>query len=152
MGDLNGRTGTNPDYIQEEYDSFSPLQDVSHYELDSPLARNNMDKNPIDSHGKAILDTCRNLQLRILNGRTAGDRWGVPTRYPVHKKEKPSVIDYGICSAKVLPRVNSFYVLPYTILSDHCCLSLSLSTKHYGSMINQDETPENKMKEETKYP
>ena len=152
MGDLNGRTATDADYIEENYDSFSPLHDIDHYEADSPLMRNNMDKTSTDTHGKTILNICKNLQLRILNGRTAGDRWGVPTRYPVHKKEKPSVIDYGICSAKALPRVNSFYVLPYTILSDHCCLSLSLSTRHCGSVANENETSSDSMKEETKYP
>ena len=109
MGDLNGRTATEADYIQEEYEAHSPLQDITHYQLDTPLSRNNMDSQTTDARGKMILNICKNLQVRILNGRTAGDRWGVPTRYPVHKKEKPSVIDYGMCSGNILPRLNSFY-------------------------------------------
>ena len=75
MGDLNGRTATETDYIHEEYDAHSPLQDISHYQLDSPLNRNNMDSQPVDCRGKRILSVCKNLQVRILNGRTAGDRW-----------------------------------------------------------------------------
>ena len=151
LGDLNGRTATDADYINEGYDSHSPVQDIEHYELDLPLSRNNMDKHPADSHGKMILNICKNLQVRILNGRTAGDRWGVPTRYPVRRKEKPSVIDYGACSTKLLPRVNSFYVLPYTILSDHCCLSLNLSTKHKMISQNENDHPA-RVSEQTRYP
>ena len=150
MGDLNGRTATDADYIYEGYDSHSPVQDIGHYALDSPLQRNNMDKHPADSHGKMFLNICKNLQVRILNGRSPGDRWGVPTRYPVHKKEKPSVIDYGACSTGVLPRVNSFFILPYTILSDHCCLSLSLSMKY--NIIPEDNAQPALTREQVAFP
>ena len=77
MGDLNGRTATEADYIQEDYDAHSPLQDLSHYQLDTPSNRNNMDNQPVDGHGKMILNVCKNLQVRILNGLTAGDRWAI---------------------------------------------------------------------------
>ena len=141
LGDLNGRTSSDADFINEEYDNHSPLQDISSYVHDTPLERNNMDKNPVDGHGKMILNLCKNLQVRILNGRTSGDRWGVPTRYPLHRKEKPSVIDYGICSGKLRPFVNSFYVLPHTILSDHCCISLSLSVNFQGNEEEEKDIP-----------
>ena len=134
MGDLNGRTSTDEDFIQEEYDTHSPIKDIEGYVLDTPSPRrNNDDPSPTDTHGKLILNVCKNLQMRILNGRSSGDRWGVPTRYPVNRKEKPSVIDYGICSASLLSRINSFHVLPYTILSDHCCISLNLATTYNGT-------------------
>ena len=151
MGDLNGRTSTEADFIHEEHDAHSPMQDICHYEPDVPLQRNNADLNPTDEHGKLILSMCKNLQVRILNGRTAGDRWGVPTRYPLHRKEKPSVIDYGICSARLLPKLNSFYVLPHTILSDHCCISLSLSTKYHVDTQDPNADLAN-TKEQTTYP
>ena len=74
MGDLNGRTSTEADFIHEKHDAHSPMQDICHYEPDVPLQRNNADLNPTDGHGKLILSMCKNLQVRILNGRTAGDR------------------------------------------------------------------------------
>ena len=151
MGDLNGRTSTEAAFIHEEHDAHSPMQDICHYEPDVPLQRSNADLNPTDEHGKFILSMCKNLQVRILNGRTAGDRWGVPTRYPLHRKEKPSVIDYGICSARLLPKLNSFYVLPHTILSDHCCISLSLSTKYHVDTQDPNTDLAN-TKEQTTYP
>ena len=128
MGDLNGRTSKDDDFIQEKYETHSPMRDIEAYEFDTPTTRRNADPSPSDAHGKMILNICKNLQLRILNGRTPGDRWGVPTRYPVNRKERPSVIDYGICSTKLQHKINSFHVLPYTILSDHCCVSLNLTT------------------------
>ena len=118
MGDLNGRTSTDEDFILEEYETHSPIKDIKGYVLDTPSPRrNNDDSSPTDTHGKLILNVCKNLQMRILNGRSPGDRWGVPTRYPVNRKEKPSVIDYGLCSTSLLSRITSFHVLPYTILS-----------------------------------
>ena len=89
--------------------------------------------------------------MRILNGRTPGDRWGVPTRYPVNRKEKPSVIDYGLCSTKALHMVSSFHVLPYTILSDHCCLSLKFATT-YSTPIVTDYNDTTSMKDIPSYP
>ena len=92
MGDLNGRTSTDSDFIMEGEDSHSPTQHINFYEPDTPLQRNNSDIHPTDGHGKMILNICKNLQVRILNGRTAGDRWGVPTRYPLYRKENPTVV------------------------------------------------------------
>ena len=99
----------------------------------------NSDKTPQDEHGKMIINFCKSLQMRILNGRTAGDRWGVPTRYPIHRSEKPSLIDYGICSIRLRQAVRSFFVLPFTTLSDHCCISVSI-TCNFNADDTQEET------------
>ena len=76
---------------------------------------------------------------------------GSPDQVPSAEKESPSVIDYGMCTDSLLSRINSFYVLPYTILSDHCCLSLSLSTKHYPTSPDE-EVSFVTMKEQVTYP
>jgi exonuclease III len=130
MGDLNGRTSDTHDFIQEENDCHSPLQDIDHYTPDIPLSRQNSDTNPVDTNGKLILNLCKTLQMRILNGRTPGDRWGAPTRFPLHKAEKPSLIDYAICTSTLMHRVESLFVLPSTTLSDHCCISTRISCKY----------------------
>ena len=41
---------------------------------------------------------------------------------------KPSVIDYALCSEPLIKEVISFIVLPFTGLSDHCCISLKIKT------------------------
>ena len=69
------------------------------------------------------------LQFRILNGRIRGDMQGRITRYPRNYKENASVIDYSLCSTDLLSEIHSFTVLPFTGLSDHCCISVNIKTK-----------------------
>ncbi len=127
MGDLNGRTAQADDFIMESYNSHSPTNDIQLHTPQPPLPRRNMDNHPPDEHGKLVIDLCKSFQTRILNGRTSGDRWGNPTRFPINRAENPSTIDYGICSQALLPMVKSFHVSPFSRLSDHCCISLCLS-------------------------
>ena len=99
------------------------------YTKDKYLKRENKDNHTIDEQGKLILDLCKSSALRILNGRTVGDKYGQFTRYPTRNLEdKPSVIDYAICSDPLLKEVISFTVLPFTGLSDHSCISLKIKT------------------------
>ncbi len=141
LGDLNGRTATIDDYIEDSYDPHSPTHNIQLHTPNAPLPRRNMDNHPPDEHGKLIIDLCKTFQARILNGRTAGDRWGNPTRFPIHRAEKPSTIDYGICSQSLMSMVKSFYVLPFSTLSDHCCISICLSTT-----FTAEEPPKNPAK------
>ena len=56
-GDFNARTKIDDDYIIDEEDRFSPINDLDHYVLDSvPITRSNTDLNPIDSHGERLLE------------------------------------------------------------------------------------------------
>lgn len=130
LGDLNGKTKTAPDYIPDATDKHSPITDIDGYTTDTPSERNNRDDKPVDKQGKKILELCQSFCLRILNGRTAGDRWGLPTRYPMCARESPSLLDYALCSSIHLKKVLSFTVQPITDLSDHCCISCKISTLH----------------------
>ena len=123
MGDLNGRTGTDGDFVRDSDDKHSPIADIPFYTTDSQLTRNNRDTHAVDEQGKTILEICKANSLRILNGRTMGDEVGTFTRYPKRKFENPSVIDYTLCGEALLPSIFSFSVLPFTELSDHCCIS-----------------------------
>ena len=126
MGDLNGRTKLGEDYVRDCIDKHCPA-DTPIYSRDRAMIRNNMDTSPIDQQGKLILSLCKSTGLRILNGRTYGDTDGKFTRYPTHKeKEKPSTIDYALCGKSFLLDIYSFLVLPFSDLSDHCCLSTSV--------------------------
>ena len=127
MGDLNGRTKLGEDFVRDYSDDHSPIN-VPFYKKDSYLKRRNMDDHIIDAQGKLILEICKNSTLRILNGRTIGDTSGKFTRYPVNLFDKPSVIDYAICSQSLLEEIPYFMVLPYNGMSDHCCISLKIKT------------------------
>ena len=69
-GDFNARTKTDDDYIIDEEDRFSPINDLDHYVVGSvPITKSNTDLNPIDSHGERLLELCKSNLPRILNGK-----------------------------------------------------------------------------------
>ena len=100
-----------------------------------------MDPHPLDQQGKRILEICKNMSLRILNGRVKGDENGKFTRYPKHSRENPSTIDYALCSTDTLQDVCKFLILPFTGLSDHCCVQLNISINSGPSNLKALETP-----------
>ena len=107
-GDFNAKTKTDDDYIIDEEDRFSLINDLDHYVVDSvPKARSNIDLNPTDSHGERLLELCKSNLLRILNGRFSNNS-NRYTRCPnkLHVGDKPSVIDYTLTSKNLLSTVN----------------------------------------------
>ena len=99
MGDLNGKTREGEDFVVDENDRHSPINVPFYTNRDQILIRKNMDDHVIDEQGKIILDLCKSASLRILNGRTQGDKQGQFTRYSIRNtNDKPSVIDYALCS------------------------------------------------------
>ena len=143
IGDLNGRTKRDDDFVRDSADKHSPIN-VPFYTKDTGIERNNQDIHAIDAQGKLILDLCKSTSLRILNGRTNGDINGKSTRYPKRINERPSVIDYALCGEALLPKIFSFSVLPFTSLSDHCCISTNIRINNRKS--NTEETPETTIK------
>ena len=89
-GDFNAKTGTEKDYVTDHMDDHSPVNNIETYHFDYPITRQNTDKHPIDTHGEGLLNLCKNCRMRILNGRTKGDRMGKLTRYPLSLRETPS--------------------------------------------------------------
>ena len=138
MGDLNGRTKTGDDFVRDRSDKHSPIN-TPLYKKDTELMRNNMDGHPIDKQGKLILDLCKSTGLKILNGRMTGDSKGQFTRFPLHKNtDKPSTIDYALCGPSLMNEVFSFSVLPFTELSDHCCISVTIKVNR--EQVSCDES------------
>ena len=125
MGDLNGRTKLGEDFVRDDGDNHSPIN-VPFYTKDHEMGRRNQDPHIIDTQGKRILELCKTNSLRILNGRTNGDNYGKFTRYPKRATENPSTIDYALCGEAFIPKIFSFSVLPFTELSDHCCISTNI--------------------------
>ena len=50
-GDFNARTNLDDDYVLDEGDTFSPISQIDHYEVDEPLPGSNMDIATVDTHG-----------------------------------------------------------------------------------------------------
>ena len=91
MGDLNGHTGVAPDFIDDATDNHSPINEIDFYSYDIPMKRNNVDNRAVDERGHTILEKCKNWNMRILNGRTHGDRIGEPTSL-LKKSVPPSLV------------------------------------------------------------
>ena len=125
MGDLNGKTRLGEDFVRDGSDKHSPIN-LSFYTKDTHLDRSNSDTHPIDQQGKKILQLCKSLSVRILNGRTPGDLSGRLTRYPAKPNEIPSAIDYALCCVPMMKDISFFTVSPLTEISDHCCISLRI--------------------------
>ena len=130
LGDLNGRTKLEDDYVHDHFDKHSPIIEAV-YEKDTSLLRkrSNRDTNQVDEQGRKIIDLCKASSLRVVNGRTPGDLNGDFTRYPRRNNDKPSTIDYALCSTNLIKDIHKFSVLPFTELSDHCCISLEVKIK-----------------------
>ena len=146
LGDLNGRTKNEDDFVIDQDDRHSPINEIPLYTRDKPIiSRKNMDSHPVDENGKMILSLCKSASLRILNGRTHGDINGKFTRYPSNTRNDPSTIDYALCSEDVIGDVRSFSVLPFSGLSDHCCISVNLNVNvreiEDTSLSNPEKTP-----------
>ena len=137
MGDLNGRTNLADDFVRDEDDKHSPINNLI-YKKDIQISRNNQDLKPVDQQGKFILEYCKNTSSKILNGRTPGDQTGQFTRYPTKKGDMPSVIDYSICGSKVIDKIQSFSVLAFSDLSDHCCISTSIRVNRVDGTIVEE--------------
>ena len=136
MGDLNGRTCLEEDFVRDSSDDHSPIN-TQGYVKDTPITRQNCDPHSVDQQGKRILELSKNMSLRILNGRTPGDMVGNFTRFPSNTHENPSTIDYALCSVESMIEIKSFTVLPFTGLSDHCCISMNIMI---NSKIYQTES------------
>ena len=146
MGDLNGKTKTAPDYVLDATHKHSPINDIDQYITDTPVPRRSMDEKSPDTQGRRILELCQSNGLRILNGRTAGDRWGLLTRYPLSSRESPSLLDYAISSTTHTKRIESFQVYSISDLSDHFCISCKLTTneqqqREAEGLVSKSEEP-----------
>lgn len=127
-GDFNGKTSNKEDFVHDNTDDHSPITDIASYTPDIPLRRKNCDKHLVDKRGEALIQVCKSNGLRILNGRTRGDRYGRFTRYPLSIRESPSTLDYVVVDKGFLSKISYFVVMDSMGISDHECLSVSIET------------------------
>ena len=67
-GDFNARTGVENDYFLNDNLHKYMNSNYSHFDNSAYLKRNNSD-NCTNKFGKSLLNLCRELQLKIVNGR-----------------------------------------------------------------------------------
>ena len=131
-GDFNAKTNIENDFVSDIQDNHSPINEIEIYLSDKPIRRENQDEHPVDLQGQRMLDLCKCSQLRILNGRTKGDRTGKYTRFPLSVRESPSTLDYILTDLSILKKRKYFTVLRHFGLSDHECLLISIETQNFN--------------------
>ena len=126
MGDLNARSLTTPDYISNENNDHIPVPPPDLYEVDTveTIPRNNCDKKS-NSYGNKLIELCKTVPLRILNGRLLGDLLG---NYTCFTPRGCSAVDIGAVSPSLFKDVRYFLVdSPHLHLSDHTPIELGLT-------------------------
>jgi len=117
-GDFNARTGTLPDYVENDLANYRPLPDQ--YQVDQLLSRYSKDQVTIENE-KELVDLCISANLHIITG------W---LYYDAQIGNFTCCLYWGnsacswLCSAESWTQ--SFSVQSHTIFSDHCALTFSL--------------------------
>ncbi len=117
-GDLNARTGSELDYIDNSGDKhmFTHLSQ----DLFSTLPRRNNQDTGVNRHGKEVAHLCQTLGLYILNGRIKGDSCG---QFTYSSNLCNSVVDYAI--SNISPsHFSALTVQAQSPLSDHRQINL----------------------------
>ena len=134
IGDLNSRIGNHLDFIDNEDQIHSTVQDLlpDDYSTDFYIEKNSLD-NIFNAQGQQLIDLCIASQLRILNGRFIGDIFGNMTCF---KPNGSSVVDYALTSMDLINCVNFFQTENPTYLSDHCQIIVHLKCKLDNQNVN----------------
>ena len=146
MADFNAHVPINAlDYIaDDDLDSHIPLpNDV--YSPDIPLARNTVELKELNQNVKSLIEMCKSMSVRILNGRVAGDNCGKFTRFPIYERannEEPSVIDYALFDTEFLSKIKYFSVSDLTRFSDHCSIMLSFQANFNVGSTDNNNSPQ----------
>lgn len=123
-GDFNARTGILPGYVSHDSNLHIPLP--PDYSVNTPIPRES-EGRIVNNYGRELLDLCIASQLRIINGCIKPN--GSKGAYTCLTSRGSSVVDYAITSVSFLKYISHFQVGEILPVSDHCPLSLQLSTE-----------------------
>ena len=135
FGDINAKTNTEKDYITfDKHDKFAEPDDVCS-KICTPT-RANKDTHDLDLQGKKLIDFCKTLKLRIVNGRIGADK-GIGQ----FTTRNGSVVDYLLAPAHYFSHFSTFQVHDFDpLISDvHCPLTFEIKAK---SIDDSKDAPE----------
>ena len=142
LGDFNARISNEPDFI--------PENEVENEELILEILESNYTSNVFDKHniskertskdrrknnfGNQLLHLCKYNDLLVCNGRVGDDK-----HVGNFTCKNSSVVDYIVCSTRLLEYVENFEVLEFSnLFSDaHCRLALTLSCQLTYSNVSE---------------
>ena len=136
FGDYNARTGDMLDYIESEDNTDLSLPDDYVVDTVATYPRGNLD-NVTNKYGESLISLCKNVPLRICNGRKLGDVLG---SFTCHNWNGQSAVDYCLASPDIYHKIKTFKVNNFLpTLSDHCSIEIKLRVnmpKHNLNEIN----------------
>ncbi|XP_071138823.1 DNA-directed RNA polymerase subunit beta-like [Mytilus edulis] len=144
LGDFNSRTANEQDFFntsdfEEHLTEFIDVNEFNDIhvldDLKIPRIRNSSD-TVVNSYGRKLIQFCKNNNMYILNGRVGKDRvLGKPTSRSI------SVVDYILCTANILCKVDDFKVSDFcNLFSDiHAPLCLSLTVNGCNATQGESE-------------
>ena len=103
QGDLNARTGKEPDYVNaDKSDDIFGIQNLTNQ------APRNSEDTKTNPRGKDLIDLCKVNDLLIANGRTSGDLFGKLTS---HQYNGSALNDYLL-----VPNLGSNAILVFNFI------------------------------------
>ena len=137
-GDLNSRIGHKPDFIV--HDNTSSV-DEDDYMPDKYLSRASCD-NKCNSFGLRLIELCKSLCLRVVNGRLYHD-FDVGA-YTFVNNNGASVVDYLLTNECNFSCISDFYIHSLNEWSDHTPLSFSIRCKNWSENTRDYESVKHK--------
>ena len=111
------------DYIKNEDNTDLTLQQDYETDTVATFPRGNMDVT-VNKYGESLLSLCKNVPLRICNGRKLGDILG---SFTCHTWNGRSTVDYCLASPGIYSQIKTFKVNDFLpTLSDHCSIEIKL--------------------------
>ena len=121
-GDLNSRTGSLPDFVEEiGLDRFVDLPD-SDEQSTSISIRQSFD-SIVNAFGHTLISLCKENDLEILNGRLE------PGRFTFMSHTGSSVVDYFITQTSNYSKILNISINDPTEFSDHCVMEIIFAFK-----------------------
>ena len=141
-GDINARTGCEPDYILFDHYIEAGLN-INIESTDIPPRKNK--DHVIDSYGKRLIELCKTTNLLIANGRLGSDK-GIG-EFTFYGQNGCSAVDYLLLSLLDFETISHFNVCETTEFSDHAGITFGIFCKK-RTQIDQstpNETPPRKI-------
>ena len=134
-GDLNARTGSEDDFIQDDNIMHLPGVEDWYPVDDFNVPRSSRDAQT-NAFGRSLLDMCRTLGIHMLNGRLPGDQDG---EFTFCARAGNSVVDYMLVSSELFNTVTDFQVIAM-LESDHFPLTCNIPCNLHVQQDIQDES------------
>ena len=127
IGDFNGRTGTQDDFIVNDRlaeSTVNILNDVCDYLPDENIICRKSEDKTVNHFGRKLISLCKTTGLRIVNGRHHGDSSGNITFYNANGI---SLIDYLLVSENNFDLILHFNSGNFNSFSDHAPICFKFS-------------------------